>query len=140
MLLAVPEFNGRVAPTFDFCRHLTIWWIDAQRASLVSERWIRKRGLDARVQILLSNRVEVLLCGAIGKDLKQLLQLREIRVHSCFSGPVTDVVSTFGKNAFPPLKGQECPSIFSRPSGSKQGDKAGHGSLASRDRPFRRGG
>ncbi|MBZ5551659.1 MAG: NifB/NifX family molybdenum-iron cluster-binding protein [Acidobacteriia bacterium] len=118
MLLAVPEFKGRVAPTFDFCRHLTFWWVDAQRASQVGERWLSKQGADDRVQILLSNRVEVLLCGAIGKDLKQLLQWRGIRVDPDFSGLLADVVSLFGKNAFHPLREQQSPCpIIPMPEG-----------------------
>lgn len=100
MLLAVPEFKGRVAPTFDFCRHLTFWRADGQGASWASDQWISKRGLDDRVLILLSRRVEVLLCGTIGRDLEQLLRLRGIQVRPHFSGPVAQAVSTFATNAF----------------------------------------
>ncbi len=41
MLVAVPAFQDRVAPAFDFCQRLTLWRIDDRGCTLVARRTVR---------------------------------------------------------------------------------------------------
>lgn len=116
MLVAVPEFAGRVAPTFDFCRHLTLWRVHALGTSYAGERWFTKKGTNYRLSVLLSNRVDVLLCGAIGKDVDRFLRYKGIQVVSRLTGSIPEIISEFTRNSIFPNGRNTWHAGFSHPS------------------------
>jgi predicted Fe-Mo cluster-binding NifX family protein len=95
MLLAVPEFKGRVSPTFDFCRRITLWRIEAGRIRAEGSRDCPGLPLRERAPKLQALGVEVLLCGAIGADVTEDVQSRGIQVVSGLSGPIKEVVDGY---------------------------------------------
>jgi predicted Fe-Mo cluster-binding NifX family protein len=99
VLLVVPEFQGRVSPTFDFCHRVTLWRVDDHGCRRVGVRTCKRSTTAERVERLESCEAEVLLCGAIGDEAVQLLQARGIRVVMGVAGPVAQVVAAFACGA-----------------------------------------
>jgi len=95
MLVAIPEFQGRVSPTFDFCHRVALWRLDARGVHRAGHR--KCNGLDSgeRAPRLQSLGVEVLLCGAIGKELEEDLRSRGIAVVPGLAGEVAEVVAAY---------------------------------------------
>ena len=98
MLLAVPEFNGRVAPTFDYCHKVTLWRLDSSGARKVGERKCSSFGPAERSAKLAAIGVDVLLCGAIGVALGEDIGKRGIRVISGLCGDVVEVVAAYASH------------------------------------------
>ena len=86
MLVAVPEFQGRVSPTFDFCHRVALWRLDDRGVHSAGHRKCRDLGPRERAPRLQAMGVEVLLCGAIGKDLEEDIRSRGIDVVSGLAG------------------------------------------------------
>jgi predicted Fe-Mo cluster-binding NifX family protein len=91
----VPEFRGRVSPTFDFCHRVTLWRIDGSGARKVGTRRCRATSNRERIAALLAAGVEVLLCGAIAPESVEELGRHGIEVVLGLSGPVATVVAAY---------------------------------------------
>jgi predicted Fe-Mo cluster-binding NifX family protein len=94
-LVAVPEFNGRVSPTFDFCHRVTLWRMDERGCRRIGVRTCHQSTTDERAAQLRSCRVGTLLCGAIGEEAARVLRSCGIQVLMGFSGPVEQVVAAY---------------------------------------------
>ncbi len=95
MLVAVPEFQGRVSPTFDFCHRVALWRLDDRGVHSAGHRKCRDLGPRERAPRLQAMGVEVLLCGAIGKDLEEDIRSRGIEVVPGLTGGVAEVVAAY---------------------------------------------
>jgi len=95
MLLAVPEFQGRVSPTFDFCHRVALWKLDDRGFRCAGHKRCRDLGPRERASRLQAMGVEVLLCGAIGQDLEEDIRVRGITVVSGIAGEVAEVVAAY---------------------------------------------
>ncbi len=95
MLLAVPEFHGRVAPTFDFCHRVTLWRVDERGVRSAGQRTCRGLGPSERAPKLQAMGVDVLLCGAIGKDMEEDIRSRGVDVVQGLTGEVMEVISAY---------------------------------------------
>ena len=94
-MIAVPEFRGRVSPTFDFCHRVTLWRVDGRGARKVGTRRCRATSNRERLAELLAAGVEVLLCGAVAPESAVELRAHGIEVVMGVSGPVATVVAAF---------------------------------------------
>jgi hypothetical protein len=65
---------------------------------------------------LLSNRVDVLLCGAIGKDVDRFLRYKGIQVVSRLTGSIPEIISEFTRNSIFPNGRNTWHAGFSHPS------------------------
>lgn len=99
MLLAVPEFRGRVSPALDFCHKVTLWRLDEKGARLVGQRRCKDLSPHERALKLQALGVQVLLCGAIGQELERDIRSLGIEVHSGLAGKVAEVVEAYGCQA-----------------------------------------
>ncbi len=95
MLVAVPEFQGRVSPTFNFCHRLTLWRVDSLGCRRAAVKTCRRSTTEERARKLQGAGVEVLLCGAISEDAHGLLERCGIVVVDGLAGPVEQVVAAF---------------------------------------------
>jgi predicted Fe-Mo cluster-binding NifX family protein len=99
MLLAVPEFRGRVSPAFDFCHKVTLWRLDDHGVRMVGQRRCKNLVPHERPRALQALGVQVLLCGAIGRELELDILSLGIEVHSGLAGEVAEVVEAYGCQA-----------------------------------------
>jgi predicted Fe-Mo cluster-binding NifX family protein len=124
MILAIPSFRGRVAPTFDWAKRLAL--------VEVAPNWIWRRGeaaIDApsqrdRAERLVGLHVELLICGAISTPAFLLVQIRGIPVLSWVAGELDQVVAMLAAGssaaALDHLPGPSPPTDMWASSGSLQ--------------------
>jgi predicted Fe-Mo cluster-binding NifX family protein len=101
MKVAIPIFRSRVSPVFDWCKWLLLVRIRSGRKETRGE--IEVGGLDLleRVERLSNAGTDVLICGAIGVVLVQLLESRGIKVIPGVAGEVEDVIHALASDEFP---------------------------------------
>jgi predicted Fe-Mo cluster-binding NifX family protein len=95
MLLAVPTYNDRVAPTFDFCHRVSFWRVEGQETRKIADRKCTADSIGEKAAHLQAMGTELLLCGAVSSGLLQDLNARGIKVLSGLAGDVAEVVSAF---------------------------------------------
>ncbi len=95
MLVAVPEFNDRVSPTFDFCRKVSLWRLDDRGLIRQGEKRCEDLQCRERAAKLVEMEVDVLLCGAIGTEAAEEIGRRGIEIVPGLSGRVLRVVAAY---------------------------------------------
>ncbi len=92
MKVAVPEYQGRIAPVFDCCRRILIVVQDEHEEEVITEedwsmvpRLARSTRLDELV-------VQCLLCGGISCWMEDQIRKRGIRIVPWISGDVWEVL------------------------------------------------
>ncbi len=93
MRVGIPVFNNRVSPVFDWAKRLLI--VDINDAGeRVSERITEIPGYDVygRVELLVENNIDVLVCAGICITLMQLISDRGINVIPGVIGDVDEVI------------------------------------------------
>ena len=98
MLIAVPIWEGRVSPVFDVAQRLALTTIDSGKAVRIQEVAIPSEDPPARVKLLVEQKVDVLLCGAVSGCVRTLLEESGIRVVPYVCGPVEAVLDAFLEN------------------------------------------
>lgn len=96
--IAIPEFKGKIAPTFDFSRRLLVLDFFDGRFSGISPMDLSLVKGPARVDFLKEHQVEVLLCGSISQDLATGIGECGIRVISELSGEIKQVMKDLAAN------------------------------------------
>jgi predicted Fe-Mo cluster-binding NifX family protein len=93
MKVAVPEYQGRVAPVFDSCKHLLVFRLsDDGWKELYSEDWsmVKRESRPGRLRQL---GVETLVCGGISCRLEALISQTGIRVIPWLAGEIGEIVT-----------------------------------------------
>ena len=94
MRVAVPVFQGRVAPVFDWCESLTVVEVGDDEATR-EEVSLRGVSTPGRAERLAELQIETLLCGGISAPMADLVEARGIRVVPWAAGPVEEVIGAF---------------------------------------------
>lgn len=89
MRFAVPTWRERVSPVFDVATQLLVVDVIAGEAAFTEQH--RISGAD-RARAVAEFGVDVLICGAISRQLEDLLLASGVDVIAEVRGPVTDVV------------------------------------------------
>lgn len=98
MKIAIPEFKGRIAPTFDFSRRLLLLDFFGGKFSGISPVDLSLVKGPARVVFLKDHQVEVLLCGSISQDLATEIEECGIRIIPQLSGEIKEVMKDLAAN------------------------------------------
>ena len=95
MKIAIPDWQGRVAPVFDVCGRL--WVIELSARREIGRAEVQFGGCAAfqRVRRISDLGVDVLICGAISRNMEAALTAAGIRVLAFFCGPVERVLAGF---------------------------------------------
>jgi predicted Fe-Mo cluster-binding NifX family protein len=101
MRLAIPEFNGRVSPVFDFCRRLVV--IEVEKDGPLEQYKVDWSFPDAcnRADRLEELKIDALLCGGISSELAGDVARKGIRVFPWISGRIQEVLDAFLTNRLP---------------------------------------
>ena len=103
MRIAIPQWQGRIAPVFDVASHLLLVDIEQGREIHREERHLgRKTGLP-RAAYLVRCGTNVLICGGVSASLQLRVAGLGIRVVSFICGTVDEVLAAYlsGKLASP---------------------------------------
>ena len=95
MRVAIPHWQGRVAPVFDVAGHLLLIDVEDGRETRREERSLVKTELTARATELRSCGVDVLICGAISAPLQLRIADSGVRVSDLICGPVEEVLAAY---------------------------------------------
>ncbi|MFP4571894.1 MAG: NifB/NifX family molybdenum-iron cluster-binding protein [Desulfobacterales bacterium] len=101
MKVALAVWNGRISPVFDVSRDLMVIDIDGGReidriyVHFSSDQPMHK------VRRLVDMEVEVLLCGAVSRQLAETLEANGIRLFGFISGEAESVISAYLKGRLP---------------------------------------
>lgn len=100
MRVAIPIFQNRISPVFDWCRDLLL--LDTPLDPNGERRQLRIDALDPpqRVERLLELGVELLVCAGISTFLLSAIESIGIRVISGVAGPIDDVIKDISDNGF----------------------------------------
>lgn len=95
MKVAIPVFNGRVAPTFDWAGRIVL--ADVNERTVVGQVEMDIGGVQAvpRAAFLVSTGVDVLICGGVSMPLAAMLDAQGVRVLPGVAGNVTEVLAAF---------------------------------------------
>lgn len=95
MKVAIPIWNHRISPVFDTARQVLVIELEGQCERGRAKHEFADASFFERVAYLEQLGVEMLICGAISKDLEQALALRGISVRPHLCGEVAEVLRTF---------------------------------------------
>lgn len=113
MRIGIAEWQNRISPVFDVARSLEIIEVNvrnAQNADVVSDEFAsgHKNFIQLRHRISLDDcdpfcraerigglGIDILICGAVSRQLMALLNARNIRVISNICGPVENILQAF---------------------------------------------
>ena len=95
MRVAIPVFNGRVAPRFDFAAQLLVVTIEDEKVKGKEEISLLHLSPLKRINRLDELGVSVLICGGIGSFFERLLTGHGIKVIQMVTGEIKDVIYFF---------------------------------------------
>ena len=95
MKIAIPMFNSRVSPRFDFASRMLIATIDNREVVERSEHSLKNLNPIRRGALLSELGVNVLICGGISDFSMRLLMGNGIEVIPMVAGEVEDVINLF---------------------------------------------
>jgi len=99
--VAVPVFEGRVSPAFDWAERLVVAELVDGRETGRAEASLAGETPPGRVERLASLGVEALLCGAISEPLLALAEAKGVRVVPWVCGDAEEVLAAFARGEFP---------------------------------------
>ena len=92
MKVAIPLFNNRVSPRFEYAPALLLATIKADKVIEKKELSLTNYDLFQRVALLKEFGVDTLICGGINNFINRLLDWRKVQVISPISGDAEEVL------------------------------------------------
>lgn len=95
MKAAFTEWNGRVAPVFDVSR--TVLMVETKMSDNTGERLVDlpSESPSAKIAFLAEQDVDILVCGAISRQVQGLAEAAGIQVHPFVAGEIRDIVNAW---------------------------------------------
>jgi len=95
--LALPVFEDRVSAIFDNCTQLLL--VNFAGGKYISRRklYMKSNNLPRMLEILKTEGVQVVICGAISRCMQRAVEANGIYVISWISGSVSDVLDAYAK-------------------------------------------
>ncbi len=93
MRIAIPHWQGRIAPVFDAARQLLLVDVEAGRIARREEKSLAEIAPADRAAELADSGVDLLICGAISAPLQLRIQGAGMRVAAFLCGTVDEVLA-----------------------------------------------
>lgn len=91
MKVAMPVFKNRISPVIDWCRDLVIFEVNSGQRENIETIPVAHLSPFERVDLLVTNGITLLVCGAISQPLLAITKSRGIRVMSGVSGQINEI-------------------------------------------------
>jgi predicted Fe-Mo cluster-binding NifX family protein len=121
MIIAVPVWNGRIAPVFDVARQVSL--VETEGGRRIGERneVLPEGDPGARILRLVELHVDWLICGAISRPVQEMAAAQGIRVVPFMAGEPREVTEAW-------LSGALAPESFAMPGcgGRRRRCRGGH--------------
>ena len=108
MKIGIPVWDGKVSPVFDSASRLMVVDIQGAQKRKLYETSIHESDLSRRCNRIKALGVELLICGAISSQLRNMLMAAGIRVIPWISGQADEVVAAY-------VEGSLCDGRFIMP-------------------------
>ncbi len=108
MRIAIPQWQGRIAPVFDVAGHLLLVDVEDNRETHREEKRLVKTEFSARAAEVLGYDADILICGAISAPLQLRIAASGIQVIAFICGTVDEVLAAY-------LRGQLASPAFVMP-------------------------
>ncbi len=95
MRIAIPQWQGRIAPVFDVAAHLLLVDVEDNRETHREEKRLAKVEFAARAAEVLSDGANILICGAISAPLQWKITASGIPVIAFICGAVDEVLAAY---------------------------------------------
>ena len=95
MTITIPQWKGRISPVLDVASKILLVEVDGQRELQRQEKTLVPTTPWARAQAIRQLGAEVLICGAVSRQLEAALRSAGIQVICNICGPVDVVLSAF---------------------------------------------
>jgi len=95
MKVAIPRFEGNVAPWFEHSATIAIFTIKGGRLVNRLELAVQSREEIDRIRLLCDQKVDTLICGGVQDVFEDLLRAKGIKVISWVSGSVDSLLESF---------------------------------------------
>jgi len=92
MKVALPIWNGRISPVFDVAEHFCVLEVED---GVIKNRWIHNTENNSRVATLWKLGIDVVICGAVSRQLEAALWVAGMDVIPEICGPVDPVIRAF---------------------------------------------
>lgn len=101
MKIALAIWNGRVSPVFDVSRQLLV--MDVENGKVVNRVNVHFSSDHSvhKVRRLVDMRVDLLLCGAVSRQIAALLDANQIQRQDFIAGDIEEVTDAFLRDALP---------------------------------------
>jgi predicted Fe-Mo cluster-binding NifX family protein len=95
MKIAIPVFNDRVSPRFEFAPHFLLFSVEGERVIARETCDSKEADLFQRVKLLQDYNIDVLICGGIHCFSRRLLDGNRVEVLSSVFGTVEEVLARY---------------------------------------------
>ncbi|MFP4224046.1 MAG: NifB/NifX family molybdenum-iron cluster-binding protein [Phycisphaeraceae bacterium] len=95
MRVALPIWDGRLSPVLDVARQILLVDLPPASSPARETRVLETTDPAERVQTLIAWGAQVVICGAVSRELEQLLIGRGVRVIARVRGPVEEVLRAY---------------------------------------------
>ena len=95
MRIAIPKWQGRVAPVFDVAGHLLLVDVEDGRVIHRQLKRLARTEMSSRAAKLVSYHPDVLICGAISAPLQFKIIASGVRVSAFICGDVEQVLAAY---------------------------------------------
>ena len=95
MKIAIPVWDGKVSPVFDSASRLMVGDVHGRRQKKLFETSIEDFDVTRRCNKLKGLGIELLICGAISSQLRNMLMASGIKVIPWISGQADEVVHAY---------------------------------------------
>ena len=93
MTVAISTFGSIISPLFDMSQRVDLYRLEGGRASMKRQLPVGDLSVREKIQLLVSSKVHVLICGAISRYSQQSLLLEGIQVYPWTSGNSEEVLA-----------------------------------------------
>jgi predicted Fe-Mo cluster-binding NifX family protein len=97
MRIAIPVWEDKISPVLDAASKLLIVENEAQAESSRFEAHLFEQDMSQRCSFIRGLDLDVLICGAVSRQLSEMLKASGIKIISGISGPAEDVLKAYLK-------------------------------------------
>ncbi len=96
--IGISIWQGRISPVFDTAQQLLIIDIDNQKEVNRKEEMLKETLMPLRASVIANLNINVLICGAISRELADMLSSMGIRVLPFISGNMDTILMAYLEN------------------------------------------
>ncbi len=95
MKVAIPLFSERISPVFDVATRLRVITVEQKKETDRAELEFKETEFFSRINKMLDLGIDVLICGAISREMENMLKAERINVIPQICGVADEVIKAY---------------------------------------------